>query len=262
MPQKVSQFVAKAATGSTGARQPGSHLALVHMVSQQARECRRRGQALGRPDHLKSVWQETRAWALSEEARQHILTAGDVLVDFEDRLEGSHCSQAGRGDGRHAGQDRPGRAGRHETEERQLDKQQEAERQVPGEAPGQMRPQEQSLPADSQPLTGEGERAWRLWDVLLQHTASPKPDQSLPVADPEEWARHRQETVITMSDQIPAWLKPSPGKVVTSVLRLKLAREQGKLRAAARKGSTAKAKAKARPREESQLCRETTGPGP
>ena len=45
------------------------------------------GQALGRPDHLKSVWQETRAWALSEEARQHILTAGDVLVDFEDRLE-------------------------------------------------------------------------------------------------------------------------------------------------------------------------------
>ena len=175
---------------------------------------------------------------------------------------GSHCSQAGRGDGRHAGQDRPGRAGRHETEERQLDKQQEAERQVPGEAPGQMRPQEQSLPADSQPLTGEGERAWRLWDVLLQHTASPKPDQSLPVADPEEWARHRQETVITMSDQIPAWLKPSPGKVVTSVLRLKLAREQGKLRAAARKGSTAKAKAKARPREESQLCRETTGPGP
>ncbi|CAE7943816.1 unnamed protein product, partial [Symbiodinium sp. KB8] len=86
--QKVSNFVARAATGSTGARQPGSHLALVHMVSQPAgKRVPEEGKALGRPDHLKSVWQETRAWALSEEARQHILTAGDVLLHFEDRLE-------------------------------------------------------------------------------------------------------------------------------------------------------------------------------
>ena len=146
--QKVSSFVAKAATGSTGARQPGSHLALVHMVSQSAgKRVPDEGKALGRPDHLKSVWQETRAWALSEEARQHILTAGDVLLDFEDRLD--------------AGQDRPGRAGRHETEERHFDKEQEAERQVPGQAPGKVRPEEQSLPADSQPLGGGGESQTR-----------------------------------------------------------------------------------------------------
>ena len=31
------------------------------------------------------------------------------------------------------------------------------------------------------------------------------------------------KTVVIMSDQIPAWLKLSPGKVLTSVLRLKLA---------------------------------------
>ena len=70
-----------------------------------------------------------------------------MLLDFEDRLEAAIA----------VGQDRPGGAGRHETEERQFDKPQEAERQVPGEAPGQMRPQEQNLPADSQPLTGEGD---------------------------------------------------------------------------------------------------------
>ena len=34
--QKVSQFLAKAETGSKSAKQPGSHLALVHMVSQSA----------------------------------------------------------------------------------------------------------------------------------------------------------------------------------------------------------------------------------
>ena len=59
-----------------------------------------------------------------------------------------------------------------------------------------------------------------------------------------------------MSDQIPVWLKPTPGKVLTSLLRLKTAAEQSRVRQEARmvrnadkKGKSAKDKAKARQRQ-------------
>ena len=62
--------------------------------------------------------------------------------------------------------------------------------------------------------------AWRLLDLLLSQAASPEPPDSLPVADPCDGPANRSQTAITMSDQIPVWLKPSPGRALTSVLRL------------------------------------------
>ena len=242
--QKVSNFVAKAATGSTGVRQPGSHLALVHMVSQSAgKRVPDEGKALGRPDHLKSVWQETRAWALTEEARQHILTAGDVLLDFEDRLEAAIALRQAE---ETAGTlDKTGQAElaamRQKRDTLTKNKRQRDKYQVKLLAKCGLRTRACQQTANLPPEEEKArlETAWRLWDSLLQQAASSQPDKSFPVSDIEEWARHRRETAITMSDQIPAWLKPSPGKVVTSVLRLKLAKKQSKHRAAARKkGST------------------------
>ena len=76
------------------------------------------------------------------------------------------------------------------------------------------------------------------------------------VAEPHEFAANRAQTEITMSDQIPVWLKPTPGKVLTSLLRLKTAAEQSRVRQEARmvrnadkKGKSAKDKAKARQRQ-------------
>ena len=73
----------------------------------------------------------------------------------------------------------------------------------------------------------------------------------MPVLEPHQFAANRAQTAITLSDQIPVWLKPTPGKVLTSLLRLKIASEQKKVRREARlagsgKGQSAKAKAKAR----------------
>ena len=65
------------------------------------------------------------------------------------------------------------------------------------------------------------ETAWHLFDKLLQQAASKTGQDGLPVKDPYDFAVHRLQTDITMSDQIPVWLKPSPGKTVTSLLRLK-----------------------------------------
>ncbi|CAE7348037.1 unnamed protein product, partial [Symbiodinium microadriaticum] len=234
--QKVSNFVAKAA--------------------ETARQ----------PDHLKSVWHETRAWALSEEARQHILTAGDVLLDFEDRLEAAIALRQAE---ETAGTlDKTGQvelaAMRQKRDTLTKNKRQRDKYQVKLLAKCGLRSRacQQTANLSAEEEKARLETAWRLWDSLLQQAASPEPDKSFPVSDIEDWARHRRETAITMSDQIPAWLKPSPGKVVTKVLRLKLAREQSKLRAAARKkGSTAKAKAEARQAAGPRLRSATRAPG-
>ena len=93
-------------------------------------------------------------------------------------------------------------------------------------------------------------------DQALQAAADPAGSQTLAVAEPHEFAANRAQTEITMSDQIPVWLKPTPGKVLTSLLRLKTAAEQSRVRQEARlarnadkKGQSAKDKAKARQRQ-------------
>ncbi|CAE7738226.1 unnamed protein product [Symbiodinium sp. CCMP2592] len=85
--KKVRNFLASTGRGQS-ARQAGSHLGLVHLVSKSTgRRLPDPGKALGRPDFLQPVWSETRAWALTEEAIQHVLTSTDVLMDFEERLD-------------------------------------------------------------------------------------------------------------------------------------------------------------------------------
>lgn len=269
--QKVSDFVSKGTTGINSARQPGSHLALVHMVRQSAgKRLPEDGKTLGRPDYLKPVWTETRAWALTEEASQHILSSGDVLADFQDRLE---TAIAVRQAEQTAGTlDKTGQAELKAMQQKRdslADNSKQRDKykvKLLAKCGLRSRSCQQTANLPPEEEKARLETAWRLWDVLLQQAASPKPDPHLPVTDVEDWARHREETAITMSDQIPAWLKPSPGKVVTSVLRLKLAREQQKLRAAARKAAStpkakAKAKAKARQTAGARLRSATRAPG-
>ena len=114
-------------------------------------------------------------------------------------------------------------------------------------------------PAVQEPQSAEEkarlEVSWRLWDQALQAAADPAGSQTLAVAEPPtSSAANRAQTEITMSDQIPVWLKPTPGKVLTSLLRLKTAAEQSRVRQEARmvrnadkKGKSAKDKAKSQP---------------
>jgi hypothetical protein len=57
------------------------------------------------------------------------------------------------------------------------------------------------------------ETRWRFWDWALQliSTGNSK-ELAAFVAQPERFCLNRHETVISMSDQIPVWLKPDSGK--------------------------------------------------
>ncbi|CAE7627376.1 unnamed protein product [Symbiodinium sp. CCMP2592] len=212
-------------------RQAGSHLGLVHLVSKSTgRRLPDPGKVLGRPDFLQPVWSETRAWALN--ASQHVLTSTDVLMDFEERLDKAIAV-------RQAEQEK---GLLDQTGEKELAAMVQKKASLASKPKQRSKYQVQLLAKcglrnrscqQTANLSKEDEKArldlsWRLWDMLLEQAASPTPQPDLPVASPEQWTIKRAETAITMSDQVPAWLKPTPGKVLTSVVRLKLASEQSK----------------------------------
>ncbi|CAE7738776.1 unnamed protein product [Symbiodinium sp. CCMP2592] len=232
--KKVRNFLASTGRGQS-ARQAGSHLGLVHLVSKSTgRRLPDPGKVLGRPDFLQPVWSETRAWALTEEASQHVLTSTDVLMDFEERLDKAIAV-------RQAEQEK---GLLDQTGEKELAAMVQKKASLASKPKQRSKYQVQLLAKcglrnrscqQTANLSQEEEKArldfsWRLWDMLLEQAASPTPQPDLPVASPEQWAIKRAETAITMSDQVPAWLKPTPGKVLTPVVRLKLASEQSKIR--------------------------------
>ncbi|CAE7488170.1 unnamed protein product [Symbiodinium sp. CCMP2592] len=230
--QKVTNFLASTGRGHS-ARQTGSHLGLVHLVSKSTgRRLADPGKVLGRPDFLQPVWSETRAWALNEEASQHVLTSTDLLMDFEERLDKAIAvRQAEQEKGLLDQTGEKELAAMVQKKDSLANKpKQRSKYQVLLLAKCGLRNRSCQQTAN---LSKEDEKArldlsWRLWDLLLEQAASPTPQSDLPVASPEQWTIKRAETAITMSDQVPAWLKPTPGKALTSVVRLKLASEQSK----------------------------------
>ena len=71
--------------------------------------------------------------------------------------------------------------------------------------------------------------AWRFFDMALQQATSNniKVHQ---VRDPGSFIVNAKQTAITMSDQIPVWLKAQTGKLLTSKRRLRTARIQRQVR--------------------------------
>ena len=59
------------------------------------------------------------------------------------------------------------------------------------------------------------ERGWKHWETLLWLTGcANSPELNNWVGQPERWIFNRENTVTSMSDQIPVWLKPDAGKVL------------------------------------------------
>jgi hypothetical protein len=56
------------------------------------------------------------------------------------------------------------------------------------------------------------ESGWKCWDYILQTISQGSPQELAAfVAQPEPFVLNKAETVISMSDQIPVWLKPDSG---------------------------------------------------
>ena len=75
---------------------------------------------------------------------------------------------------------------------------------------------------------------WQAWDRMLWLIAfGDQADLADFVAQPAKLAEDRRETVITMSDQVPVWLKPDSGKSLrprSQVVKANTARKQRKRR--------------------------------
>jgi uncharacterized protein (DUF2235 family) len=80
--------------------------------------------------------------------------------------------------------------------------------------------------------------AWRIWDKTCQVIARANPEELVHwVANPDEFSEWSNicETEISLGDQTPAWLRLEPGKLLSSVAKLKEARSKQTLRQKRRK---------------------------
>ncbi len=77
------------------------------------------------------------------------------------------------------------------------------------------RSKQRQTPLSAEQEVERVERGWKHWDTLLWLTGcADSPDLKNWVGQPERWIFNRENTVISMSDQIPVWLTPDAGKVL------------------------------------------------
>ena len=211
----------------------------------------RDGVQLGRKDRLRSVWQETLLWSQLEEANLHILSPKDVLADFLDGLE---VGIAVRKKDEEAGSlTEEGKAELAAMVQKQASLTDNAKQREKYTARLvivcglRARTCQQTANLSHEEETLRLETAWRLFDQLVSQAASPEVCEALPVADPYEWAVHRSQTAITMSDQAQAQPWASLDQCVEAqgtTKQRKIRRDNRQRRQAAK----AKAKVKGRPK--------------
>ena len=79
------------------------------------------------------------------------------------------------------------------------------------------------------------EAGWKCWDYILQMVSQGDIRKLAGyVAQPERFSLNRRETVISMSDQIPVWLKPDSGETLMprKVLQAAVKAQRGRKRRA------------------------------
>ena len=77
---------------------------------------------------------------------------------------------------------------------------------------------------------------WRQFDQVLFRAASADAKLMSPyVCNPERWVTNRGSTMLTMSDQVPVWLKPAPDVTLVSKERVRNRRQARQNRTSRRK---------------------------
>jgi hypothetical protein len=99
--------------------------------------------------------------------------------------------------------------------------------------------------------------SWRVWDKTCQVVATADPAELGEwVANPDEFSEYRRETEISLGDQGPAWFRLEPGKLLTSLEKLKEAKQKSSLRQKRRKLEMTRATNEAELKEIQQLMEE------
>ena len=226
--ERLADFVHMRSLGKSGLRQQGSHLGFAWMQWRGLgkRMSKTPGATLGKTDRHRQVWTQTALWA---QLQGHQLSMEDVLDDFEERLYKAVSVRQTQADKGLASPEKLKELAAWKQKQDSLANKpkQRAKFKVRLMSRCGLR---QRSSQQAQQLTAEDEKArlqvaWRLWDA--RGSSQPHPSKTdLPVSDVEAWVMDRKNTWITMSDQVPVWLKPAAGKMVTSLVRLRASKEQ------------------------------------
>ena len=99
--------------------------------------------------------------------------------------------------------------------------------------------------------------SWRVWDLTCQVAArSDTEELEAWISNPDEFREHRRDTELSFGDQGPAWLRLEPGRLLTSLEKLKEARTKQVLRQKRRRLEAAKMRVKQEKEEALQLLKE------
>ena len=258
--ERLQAFCHARQMGLRGRQRKGSHLKKNKVASQsQGKRIAKPGKTLGKTDHCRVVWQQTAMWAQREEQCGHLLSQTDLMRDYQHRLTLAEES----------GEQRKRKAGEAWTdqEERQLaawkkKRQTLANNKKMRSKDGDKLAARAGLRArmcqQTQNISSEeaAERmlvGWRLYDYALWRASQAEVQPDLPVREPAQWVVQYRHTDLTFSDQIPVWLRPSPGRLLTSTVRLEQGLQASKARKASRKAKAA-AEAAAQEQQQQQLA--------
>ena len=195
-------------------RKKGSHTSVMAAGS-TSRACRLPGERgyLGRPDYARDIVLRLAAWAEMQQEAGHELDRGDLIRQYlnflDSEVEFLRDSQELT-------------AWQQKTLEHLTGRKEKLQERGPRKKLGLWllgktglveRAKQRTTGLSVQDEIRLMESGWRYWDYLLQ-VISQGDLEALGrlVAQPERFALNRQETVISMSDQIPVWLKPDSGK--------------------------------------------------
>jgi hypothetical protein len=230
-------------------------LALSKMASQSiGRRIAAEGKKLGRTDHLLPIKELTRTWSnyktdtlgvdldpaqLVEDFRERLaenLTAAEAMIN-EIKAEGLQLTELQVKEFAAWSQ----KKATLETNEKERKRHEDVLADFCG-----LRARS-SQRATSLSLEEEVSRtldSWHVWDKTCQVLATADPEELESwVANPDEFREHRLQTEISLGGQGPAWLRLDPGKLLTSIEKLKEAKEKQTLRNKRRKSDARKAKA-------------------
>lgn len=181
--------------------------------------CREAGERgyLGRTDYCRPLVQKTKSWAELEAEQGHELGKADLLKKFRQYLD---SAVAMANDAAELGILQPElqKELEHLTKKKQtLDTKQSGRdwqsNYLVGKCGFLDRKKQRTTALSPAQEQERVERGWKHWDFLLHKVGCSQPEELREwVAQPERFYINRKETVISMSDQVPVWLKPETDK--------------------------------------------------
>ena len=198
--KRRGQRVPNRAANSKGARIPGE-----------------RGY-LGRTDHCREFTLLVQVWAELEQSHGHQLFRPDLVRKYRQLLDSAilFADQA-QAEGTF-NPDKSNQLAAWKQKQASLDIKSKRDKQgkVLVEKTGFVeRSKQRQTPLTVAQEVERVQRSWAHWDTILWLTGcADSPQLRDWVGQPERWVFNRENTVISMSDQIPVWLKPDAGKVL------------------------------------------------